>query len=155
MKTKNRLNKDDFAFIVKNTPLVSIDLLVKNEKNKILVGLRKNEPAKGFWFVPGGRILKNETIKEAFNRITKSELGEEVSIENSLFIGVFEHIYETNFAQTPGFGTHYIVLAYKVKSPHSLKNLSKDQHNEYQWVSKKDAKLINIHPNTRVYLNRY
>ena len=40
MLTNNRFN-----VIVKNTPLVSIDLIVRNNKSKVLVGLRANRPA--------------------------------------------------------------------------------------------------------------
>ena len=61
-----KLNHDDFVEVVKKTPLVSIDLIVENDRNEVLLGFRKNEPAKNYWFVPGGRILKNERIAEAF-----------------------------------------------------------------------------------------
>ena len=57
------LNKQAFTEVIDRTPLVSIDLVVENEKGEILFGLRKNRPAKDYWFVPGGRILKNETLK--------------------------------------------------------------------------------------------
>ena len=42
---------------------------------KILLGKRKNPPAKNFFFVPGGRIFKSELKKHAFKRILKNELG--------------------------------------------------------------------------------
>ncbi|EIB9633284.1 GDP-mannose mannosyl hydrolase, partial [Escherichia coli] len=47
---------DDNAFknIIRNTPLISIDLIIQNEKDEYLVGKRNNRPARGFWFVPGG-----------------------------------------------------------------------------------------------------
>jgi len=41
----------------------------------LLVGLRTNEPAKNYYFVPGGVIRKNETIELAFERILKAETG--------------------------------------------------------------------------------
>lgn len=56
------------------TPLVAIDLIVRSEE-KVLLGRRTNEPAKGFFFVPGGRIFKGETARTAFQRITLAELG--------------------------------------------------------------------------------
>ena len=66
--TIQKTSRVDLIEVIKHTPLVSIDLIVRNGKDQILVGLRTNEPAKGFWFVPGGRILKNERITEAFKR---------------------------------------------------------------------------------------
>jgi colanic acid biosynthesis protein WcaH len=61
-KKTRKLSRSSFIDVVKRTPLVSIDIIVENRRNQVLLGLRKNEPAKGFWFVPGGRILKNERI---------------------------------------------------------------------------------------------
>ena len=59
-------------------PLISIDLLVQNEHGEYLLGLRNNRPAQGYWFVPGGRVLKNETLDGAFKRLTFEELGIEL-----------------------------------------------------------------------------
>ncbi|MBF4436458.1 NUDIX domain-containing protein, partial [Vibrio anguillarum] len=66
-----------FKTIIENTPLVSIDLVVYNQKNEALLGKRNNRPAQGYWFVPGGRILKDESIAVAFRRLTLNELGAE------------------------------------------------------------------------------
>jgi NUDIX domain len=41
----------------------------------VLVVLRTNEPAKGVYFIPGGRIRKTETVENAFMRILKNETG--------------------------------------------------------------------------------
>jgi colanic acid biosynthesis protein WcaH len=46
------LNSDMFNLIVKNTPLVSIDLCIVCN-GRILLGLRNNAPLKGMWFTPG------------------------------------------------------------------------------------------------------
>ena len=58
------LNKSDFSNVIKNTPMISIDLCVIKNKS-ILLGERINPPAKKFYFVPGGRIFKNESLKDA------------------------------------------------------------------------------------------
>ena len=46
-----------FKIIIENTPLVSIDLCLICG-GQILLGRRNNEPLKGVWFTPGGRVLK-------------------------------------------------------------------------------------------------
>jgi colanic acid biosynthesis protein WcaH len=69
------LSRDDFLAVVTLTPLVSIDLVVVDEEGYILVGKRTNEPAYGTWFVPGGRVNKDETLDAAFERIATDELG--------------------------------------------------------------------------------
>src|SRR5437868_1889201 len=87
------INPRDFAKIVRLTPLVAIDLVVRSPEGRILVGRRTNEPAKNFLFVPGSRISKNETRASAFRRITREELGVELRIEDARFLGVYDHIY--------------------------------------------------------------
>jgi colanic acid biosynthesis protein WcaH len=68
------LKEDVFALVVESTPLISIDLVVKSVANKILLGKRINRPAQNFWFVPGGRMYKNEKLDQAFKRIALAEL---------------------------------------------------------------------------------
>ena len=68
------LDVQTFKAVIENTPLVSIDLcLVCN--GQILLGKRRNEPLKGRWFTPGGRIHKNETWQDALLRVAEAELG--------------------------------------------------------------------------------
>ena len=149
-----KLGPDDFSEVVKNTPLVSIDLIVKNDLNQMLLGLRTNEPAKGFWFVPGGRMLKNETIAEAFERIVNEELGISAAYKDSAFLGVFEHFYKENFAQKQGFGTHYVVLAHEINIADTKFEPLEDQHSQYQWLDKNTQHIVkNIHPNSKVYFD--
>ncbi|MFQ6034865.1 MAG: GDP-mannose mannosyl hydrolase [Sedimentisphaerales bacterium] len=151
-KKATKLNRDDLIEVVKNAPLVSIDLIIKNNRNQVLLGLRNNEPAKGFWFVPGGRILKNELICEAFERIAHEELGIKLAYKNSNFLGVFEHLYEENFAGQQGFGTHYVVLAYGIKITETQLKPLDEQHSQYRWFdedSLRQAKMV--HPYTKAY----
>ena len=68
------LNKEDFYSVVKKTPLVSVDFIIKNN-GKILLGYRNNNPARGTYFTPGGVIFKDEKINEAISRVLNDELG--------------------------------------------------------------------------------
>ena len=130
------LKEDVFALVVESTPLISIDLVVKSLANKILLGKRVNRPAQNFWFVPGGRMYKNEKLDQAFKRITLDELGLTIERDVAKFLGVFEHFYEDSqfgFAlKDPS--THYLVLGHEIllKDEDSL-NLTEVQHTTYQW----------------------
>lgn len=138
--------------VIKKTPLVSIDLIIRNKLNEVLLGLRNNEPAKNFWFVPGGRILINERISNALERIAYDEIGINLTFNDTRFLGVFEHFYQENFAQEQGFGTHYVVLAYEINISKSLHELPKDQHRQYRWLKVESLlKEDKVHPNTKAY----
>jgi len=86
------LTESKILAIIQHTPLIAIDLIIKNKNGEVLLGLRKNQPAKDFWFTPGGRIRKNELITQAFSRIIYDELGIIAQIDIANFIRVFEHL---------------------------------------------------------------
>ena len=130
------LDAQTFLNVVANTPLVSIDLILQRG-DEVLLGLRNNRPAQNFWFVPGGRILKDETIQQAMMRIAEKELGIAKMIENGqlkvTFYGTFEHFYEDCFAGEV-VSTHYVVLAHKIEfnMPITMP-VADEQHAELKW----------------------
>jgi colanic acid biosynthesis protein WcaH len=150
-----KIPADIFMQIVRNAPLISIDLLVHNEFNEILLGWRNNQPAKDFWFVPGGRIYKNETIGDAFSRIMTAETGLSVDIREAAFHGIYEHFHpDQNFMNEPGFGTHYIVIAFDIRITGELSMLPMHQHSDYKWLT--IAGLLDdslVHQYTKNYFN--
>ena len=119
--------------VVERTPLVSIDLIVRDDRDRILLGLRRNEPARNTWFVPGGRIMKDEDLDRAFARISKAELGAPRARAQAKLLGSFTHRYDTNFQNSAGVSTHYVVLAYELYEPQGLTSLPEIQHIDYRW----------------------
>jgi colanic acid biosynthesis protein WcaH len=149
------LSREEFAQVVRLTPLVSIDLVVRDGARRMLLGLRENRPAQGCWFVPGGRIGKNEHIEQAFRRICALELGREFPLSAARPLGVFEHLYEDNFAGLPGFGTHYVVLAYGIDIDADTLDLPTLQHSRYTWLSDEAIGAHpGVHPHVRAYCGR-
>ena len=150
------LSRDTFRTIVDTAPLISIDLLVRDSAGRILVGKRVNRPAKGFWFVPGGRILKNETIAEAFLRLTETELGQKIDIGSARYLGLYEHFYEDSIFSDDGsqVSTHYVVNGFEIHLDEGQKALPYEQHNEYRWMIEGDfMKDTGVHIHSRWYLD--
>jgi colanic acid biosynthesis protein WcaH len=147
------LSQIDFLDVVRLTPLVSIDLIVSDAHGRILVGRRRNRPARGTWFVPGGRILKDETLDSAFARIADAELGvENLTRSAARLDGVFEHHYSDNFANEPDVSTHYVVLAYALPLPGTAPLGRPDQHSDYLWLSPTELLArTDVHENTKAY----
>jgi len=139
-----------FKSVIQHTPLISIDLIVRNEQGEVLLGKRVNAPAKGYWFVPGGRVRKNETLDDAFVRLVREELGIESGITraDTRFLGVFEHFYD-DCVFNDDVKTHYIVLAYEFDVNRKNVFLNANQHLKSIWLF--DQKL-EIHKNTLNYL---
>ncbi len=149
---QGRLSDDAFLEVVDRTPLVAIDLVIRDSAARILVGLRMNEPAKGSWFVPGGRVLKGETLDDAFARISLMELGVACRRVHSRLIGLYTHLYDTNFLGRPGIGTHYVVMAHEVSAGILTQALPTAQHGQYRWCAASEAEQgSGVHPNVLPY----
>lgn len=149
-----RLPFETFLDAVRHVPLVAIDLLVQDAEGRYLLGLRTIKPAAGYWFVPGGRIYKDETLQQAFVRISRDELGVELSIDDATFVGVHEHFYDENAGGVEGFGTHYVALGYRLQGDASALNLPTDQHESYRWLGLAElAEDSTVHPHTRRYFD--
>lgn len=142
-----------FLNVVDATPLVAIDLVIENEKGGYLLGRRVNRPAQGFWFVPGGRIRKNERLDDAFRRIASEELGRaDLKRTDADLLGVYEHLYEDNFSGQAGISTHYVVLGYRLQGTIELGSLPDLQHTAYRWATKEEIMADSeVHLNTQAY----
>ena len=146
------IKKDKFIEIIDSTPLVSIDLIIEGERDVYLLGKRSNRPAQGFWFVPGGRIRKNETLSDAFQRIAFTELGIALDIVDATLLGAYDHIYQDNFDSVAGINTHYVALGYLTNIPKDSVLEQDTQHTKMHWWEKhKILKDPMVHPNTKNY----
>jgi colanic acid biosynthesis protein WcaH len=145
-----KIDKESFLKVIESTPFVSIDLVIRNDLGQVLLGYRRNRPAQDTWFVPGGRIRKNEKTQDALQRITRSELG--IDAPPGTLLGVFDHIYDDNFYGEPGIGTHYVVCAYECRLPSQVQLTGDDQHAELKWWSIGDLLASrDVHPNSKLY----
>ena len=145
------LDETTFKTVIASTPLVSIDLVIKNTRGEYLLGYRNNRPAQGFWFVPGGRILKDETMDNAFIRLCKNELGVSLTRQQADLLGPFEHFYD-DYVFGEDVTTHYVVLGYALTLDIDLASLPQEQHNQYRWFSQSELlQQVNVHQHSKWY----
>lgn len=136
----------DFATACSALPLVSVDVYVTRQVGPtctLLLGLRNNRPAQGWWFTPGGRVRKGETVPKALERVACEELGLPAqAIAPASLLGVWDHTYPDS-AFNPQASTHYVNLAYALALPDLCINrlptsgapgaLSDAQHSQWRW----------------------
>jgi len=135
MTTENNpLSLINFKKIVQYSPLFAMDLVLVNQRDEVLVGKRLNAPAKGFWFVPGGRVYKNESLEQALLRIAKSELGLILKPLNQVtLLGLYEHFYDDSFFSKE-ISTHYINATHVFRVKSCELNFPNSQHSQYCWL---------------------
>ncbi len=146
------MQSEIFLEIIDNAPLVSIDIILKNTSGKVLLGRRVNRPAQDYWFVPGGRIRKNETLRETMARISTTELGFGVDIADASLLGAYDHIYKDNFQGKDGINTHYVALGHEVLLSADQSIGFDAQHSEMKWWSVAELMASDeVHENTKAY----
>jgi colanic acid biosynthesis protein WcaH len=126
------LDSQSFRTAVENAPLVSIDLCLVCQ-GQILLGKRNNEPLKGYWFTPGGRIQKNERWQDALLRIAQAELGLcGIAAESFSLMGIWDHFYK-NSAFDENISTHYVNLPHYLVVNSKPLIIKDDQHSDFEW----------------------
>ncbi|WP_419834059.1 GDP-mannose mannosyl hydrolase [Endozoicomonas atrinae] len=147
------LELETFKTVVASTPLVSIDLIIRNSQDQVLLGLRNNRPAQGYWFVPGGRIQKDERLDDAFRRLVTVELGTTAEFDQASFLGPYQHFYPDNFSGDT-FSTHYVVLGYELMLDIDLNDLPVQQHQDYRWCTVDELLASEqVHQHTKDYFS--
>ncbi len=137
-----------YTQILEHMPIPAVDFVLQNQK-KVLLALRKDEPAKGQWWIPGGRIQKNETLEAAIKRKALQEIGIEVEIIRKI------NCYEVFFDNAPfpevKTGVHYLSVCYliKPKDKNIVITLDKTQE-KHKWIDKIEPTL---HPYVKQVLN--
>lgn len=148
-----QFDPERFLGLVDAMPLVSIDLLLQDREGRVLLGRRRNRPAAGFWFVPGGRVLKGEHLADALLRIVRRELGLAVPLAGWVPTGTYEHFYDDNFAGVVGVGTHYVVLPHALQLTQGRPEIvTDDQHDDMTWMHVTEMLARDdVHPYSKAY----
>ncbi|MCW4015237.1 MAG: NUDIX hydrolase [Candidatus Bathyarchaeota archaeon] len=115
-----KLPLDLYELIVDSIPIPSVEAVISKD-NSFLFLRRKNNPVKGQWWFPGGRIRKGETLSETLYREVKEETG--LDLIESKLINVYSRIFDER---------HDITIAYLCKCKGD-KIVLNDEHSEYKY----------------------
>jgi colanic acid biosynthesis protein WcaH len=130
----------DYDKILEMIPILCVDVVIVNQA-KCLLLKRKNHPAKGQWWFPGGRMLKSETIEQAVNRKT----AEEVNLQGQ-YLGILS-IEETQFPEAGSMlcDIHTVNICCKMYVNSVLSLKVNDEHDGYKWVDRHEAADLILH----------
>jgi len=77
------LPDDVFHFATRITPMVNIDLLVRNELNEVLLTWRGGQYYSPGWHVPGGIVRLRESLYDRIDQVAMNELGTTVTADRN------------------------------------------------------------------------
>lgn len=77
------LPEEVFLFVSRVTPLVNVDLLIKDETGRTLLSWRDDQYAGAGWHVPGGVVRFKENLETRIMEVAKKEIGAVVKFDPS------------------------------------------------------------------------
>ena len=142
MNKANYIPENLYKQIVKAMPIPCVDAVIMSG-GKFLLGKRVNQPLKNKWWLPGGRVFKNEPLEKAVIRKVREETGLSGKIISQL--GTEGAIFRTG---PFGFPVHTINTVFLLKiSGKTLFELDA-QHNEFKWFEQ-------IAPSWHPYIKKF
>jgi ADP-ribose pyrophosphatase YjhB (NUDIX family) len=78
VRTKTFLPDEEYGRALDTLVKGCVDVLLRNARGQVLLGLRAHEPAKGDWWYIGGRMRCGETIRETARRHVTRDIGIDV-----------------------------------------------------------------------------
>jgi 8-oxo-dGTP diphosphatase len=131
-----------------SAPMVGVGIITFNNKNKVLLVKRGNEPSKGLWSLPGGLVELGERVREAGIREVKEECN--IDIEPEDVISVVDLILEDSDGKVK---YHYILIDYLAKYIGGELKPQSDV-SDAAWFSQDELKELDIPEVTREVLEK-
>ena len=136
----------EYRAILERMPVLCVDAIIQNNKSQYLLVRRTNEPLKGEYWVPGGRVLKNETLHEAVIRKVRQELG--VNSHVVMPVGIYEDFFnKSEFGLETGLHTVSMVFLMIAENYEIHTDNQSDDWGWYDELPERlSNKIINIIP---------
>lgn len=143
-----RISDAQYKKICASVPIFCVDVVAEDAQRRFVVLYRKNEPARGKWWVPGGRVLKGEHVAHAAVRKLKEETG--ITGKFQRVIGFYEFFAKKGFFK--GVSAHTPIAVCLVRVPRPPRVRLDGQSMAFRWVKKP---LVGMHPElARIILGR-
>jgi ADP-ribose pyrophosphatase YjhB (NUDIX family) len=144
------LPEELFLFVSRLTPLICVDLLIKDDQDRTLFTWRDDEIFGRGWHLPGGVIRHNERFEDRISKVGQLELGAELEYETV----PLQYIQDIDpIKRNRG---HFIAFLYSCRlvseaDPSRQYLNGTPQVGEWAWFSDAPAPLLKVHEVYRSY----
>ena len=134
------LPSEMYGKLVRDCVVCCVDCLIvrvssTSGKKECLVVERSSEPAKGLWWLPGGRLLKGETFFDAAKRKAQQETGLK-DVDCIQVLGVWNTFFPTSHWDTEtskGTQTVNPIVLVELKEPGADVKLDETSE-QWRWI---------------------
>jgi colanic acid biosynthesis protein WcaH len=150
--SKTGLPHEVFYFVSQLTPMINVDLLVKNKEGQTLLTWRDDKFYGPAWHIPGGIIRFKEKIEVRINKVAENELGCKVKF-NTTPLDIREMMNKDRDIRG-----HFISMLYFceiIGQPADIKKSfdNNPQSGQWAWHDKAPQNLLSVHEPFRKYIN--
>ena len=150
--SKAGLPQEAFYFVSQLTPMINVDLLIKNKLGQTLLTWRDDKFYGPAWHIPGGIIRFKEKIEDRSNKVAENELGCEVKFCTTP-LDICEMMNKDRDIRG-----HFISMLYSceiVGNPDNLKRSldNNPQHGQWAWHEEAPQNLLRVHEPFRKFIN--
>jgi ADP-ribose pyrophosphatase YjhB (NUDIX family) len=144
------LPEELFLYISRITPMVNVDLLIKDEKGRTLLTWRDDQYCGQGWHVPGGIVRFKETLETRIKKVAETEIGINIRFDATP-ITLNQIIYPERHIRS-----HFISILYKCFLPSTFipenKGLSPADAGYLKWHEVCPDNLLKVHEMYRKYM---
>lgn len=143
------LPEEIFLFVSRMTPMMNVDLLIKDEQGRTLLSWRDDYSGIG-WHIPGGIIRYKEKIITRIQKVIETEIGLPVQYDPTP-IAINQFMCNRKIR-----GNHFISMLIKcfLSNKYNLKNegLTEKDMGFLKWHKSCPADLIKVHNLYKKYI---
>jgi colanic acid biosynthesis protein WcaH len=144
------LPEEIFFYISRTTPLVNVDLLVKDENGRTLLAWRDDQYSGKGWHVPGGIVRYKESLETRVKKVAETEIGASIDFDPKP-LAINQIIHNEGRDRS-----HFISILYKCSLPSVFapdnKGISNTEPGYLMWHETCPDNLLKLHEIYRKYL---
>jgi len=139
-----------FYYISRTTPLVNVDLLIKDEKGRTLLSWRDDQFCGKGWHLPGGIVRFKETLEARVKKVSETEIGTDIYfVPTPIAVNQLIHYERKTRA-------HFISILFRCFLPSTFtpenKKISPNSPGYLKWHDFCPPDLIKFHEIYRKYI---